>query len=185
MKGKQFLIIFCAAILLAGGLYYFAKDEPLPPPKPVQEAVKPSDNLSLMGNSLLEEKDGKRLWEINATEILYDANTKNIVLKTMKGTFYKDNGAKIDLVANQAVMDNDKNIFLEGDIKAVSSDDGATFTAPKGKWDARQRKFFGSGGIQVTRDDTVITGQELETDANMEKSKVQGNALIRKGVKQP
>ena len=144
----------------------------------------PAANLSLMGNSVIEEKDGKRIWELNAVEIVYDSNTKNAVLKQMKGTFYKENGARIDVVANQAIMDNDRNILLEGDIKAVSSDDGATFTAPKGRWVAKERKFYGTGGVKVTRDDTVITGDQMETDTNMQKTKVQGNALVRKGVNQ-
>lgn len=186
MKKSTYLTIACIALVLAGGLYYFVKDEPLAPPKQVQQSIDPGPSISFKGSTYVEEQDGKRLWELTAETIEVEVNSKNIILKNLKGTFYQDKGGKIDLVAKQAVMDNKtKDIHMDGDIKAVSSTDGATFTAPQARWNAKERRMFGSGGITLTKEDTVITGDQLETDNNMEKVKVQGNALIRKGVKNP
>lgn len=186
MKRNTYLTIACIILVLAGGLYYFVKDEPLVPPKQVQQSTDPGPTISFKGSTYVEEQDGKRLWELTAETIEVETNSKNIILKNLKGIFYQDNGGKIELVAKQAVMDNKtKDIRMDGEIKATSSTDGAAFTAPAVRWNAQERRMFGSGGITLTKEDTVITGDQFETDNNMEKIKVQGNALIRKGVKNP
>jgi hypothetical protein len=74
-----------------------------------------------------------------------------------------------------------KDIELFGDIKAVSSTDGAVFTAPRALWKGKERTFKGFDGITLTKGDTIITGQEIETDAAMEKAIVRGKARVIKG----
>jgi LPS export ABC transporter protein LptC len=168
--------------LLAGMLYYFIKDEPIIPKADKQEAPSSSANtLSYIGSTLVEEKDGKRQWELTADKIEVDPNTQNADLTGIKGTFYRENGGKIDMTAAHALVDSKTHdVVLDGDIKAVSSD-GAAFAAPKARWVNGRQYIYGSGGVRLTRQDTVITGDELESDANLEKVKVSGNAHIIRG----
>lgn len=185
MKKNIVLAAVCAVLVIAGGLYYFAKDEPLPAtPDSQTSAADPASFLSFNGSTYIEQKDGKPAWEISADTIEMDPATKIIYLKGIKGVFYQDKGGKVDLSALTATMDSKtKNITLNDDVKAVSSSDGAVLTAKQALWTANDRRFFGSGGITLTRDDTVITGDTIETDNNMQKYKVKGNAhVVKKGA---
>lgn len=182
MGKTKYLIVACIGIILAGGLYYFLKDEQLMPKAPVQVA----DNeqaavVSYIGNSIIEEKDGKRLWELGAETIEVDAATKNVKFKNLKGVFYQEKGGKIDITAPEAIMDNkNKDISMNGKVQAVASD-GATFTAQETRWSNKERRFYGAGSVSLTKDDTVMTGDKIESDANMENIKVSGHAKITKG----
>lgn len=183
----MYIASICALLVVAAGLYYFAKDEPLPPPSNSKTSVAdPAGFLSFNGSTYIEQKDGKPVWEISAETIEMDPNTKLIYLKGIKGVFYQDNGGRIDLIAPTATMDSKtKNITMNGDVKAVSSTDGTIFVAKQALWNSVDRKLFGYGGITLTREDTVITGDKIETDNNMEKYKVQGNArIVKKGANQ-
>lgn len=175
-------MIACSALLVIGGLYYFLKDEPLAPEAPVQAAnVEQVSTLSYAGNSITEEKDGKPLWQIGAEFIEIDVATKNTTMKNIKGTFYQANGGKIDITAPGAVLDSKtKDIVMTGNVHAIASD-GTTFTAEETRWSGQQEYFYGSGNVLLTKDETVMTGDKIESDANMTKVKIYGNAKIVKG----
>ena len=182
MNKKNYMFIAAVLIMLIAGTYYILKDEdPNQPPAQATNTDQPT-SMSYSGNSIIEEQDGKRLWELGAETIEIDPNTKQAKIKNLKGVFYQDNGGKLEIVALQAVYDTKtRDIVMSGQIKAVSSADGATFTAENARWAGTSRRIYGSGGVTVTRDDTVITGDRVESDANMQKIKVEGNARIHKG----
>jgi LPS export ABC transporter protein LptC len=183
LKKNTFLVVVATLLLLAWGLYYFLREEPPAPPMQVKETGSdPAANVSFVGSSIVEEQNGKRLWELAAGQIEIDPATKLVHFQDLKGIFYQDNGGKMTLTAHEAVMDpKTRDITLQGDIRAAASD-GATFSAPQARWAGTDRRFFGSGGITMTRDDTVITGETIETDANIDKVKVQGQARVLKGA---
>jgi len=182
MKKTTYLVIACSALFLAGGLYYFLKDEPLAPPAPVAvEKIEQVSTLSYVGNSIKEEKDGKPFWELGAETIEIDVATKNVIMKNIKGIFYQDNGGKIVITAPGAVLDSKtKDIVMTGKVQAVASD-GATFTAQETRWSGQQQRFYGSGNVALTKDGSVMTGDNIESDVNMAKMKVYGNAKIVTG----
>lgn len=182
MKRNTYPAIACALLLLVGGLYYFLKEEPPTPPPPVEEAKSdPAANITFNGSSVIEHKDGKKIWELSAETVQVDPNTKQIRLNNIKGILYRENGGRIDLTAREGFYNStSKEIFLEGEVKAVNSD-GAVFTAAKARWTVNERHMYGSGGITLTRAETVVTGDNIDSDGNMEKVKVQGNARVIKG----
>jgi len=143
-------------------------------------ASAPAD-ITFSGSSIVEHKNGKKVWELISESSQVDPKTNQVQMINLKGIFYRDNGGRIELIARQALLDTKTNdIFLDGDVKAVSSE-GAVFTAPLARWSTKEQHFYGSGGIVLTREDTVITGDTIDSDANMEKVKVQGNAHAVKG----
>lgn len=180
MKKKAGMIIACI-IILASGLYYFLKDEPLSQALPEEPKDQQTSKLAYVGNSIVEEKDGKPLWELKAEVIEIDVDTKNVQLKNLVGTFYQEKGGKIDITAPEAFLDSKtKDITMSIRVKATASD-GATFTANEARWSSKEQKMYGSGNVVLTKDDTVLTGDKIESDSNMEKVKVFGNAKVIKG----
>lgn len=182
MKKTTYLMIACGALFLAGGLYYFLKEEPVAPPAPAAvEEVEQVSTLSYVGNSITEQKDGKPLWKLDAETIEVDVKTNNTTMKNIKGIFYQASGGEIDITAPEAVMDSKtKDIVMTGKVHAVASD-GATFTAQQVRWAGQQERFYGSGAVVLTKDDSVMTGDNIESDGNMEKIKVYGNAKVVTG----
>ena len=181
MKKKTIAIYALAGLLLVGCLYYFFRAEGITPE--ASSAKTPAKQEVLFENTaLVEEKDGKRLWELNAEAVNVDVTAKKVNLTKVNATFYREDGSKVNVVAHSGIADIAKQeVFLNGEVTAVSAADGATFTAPHVRWAGEIRWFFAEGGVKLVRDDTVITGDKLDSDVNMEKVKVRGNAKVRKG----
>lgn len=179
MKKQTYLLIAAILFILVAGSYYFLKED-FNSPQP-QAAIDQPTTMSYSGNTIIEEKDGKRLWELGAEKIDIDPKTKQAVIKNLKGVFYQDDGGKMELVALEAVYDTKtRDIVMQGHIKAVS-DDGTVFIAQTARWAGDSQRIYGSGGVTMTKDDTVIMGDRIESDAGLQKVKVEGNARIRRG----
>jgi len=186
LNRTAYLSFACIILLLAGGLYYFFRAEPPLPrkaPASTQKTTSAGPTLTFAGSTVVEEKNGKKSWELNAESIEADTTGNLVYLKKLNGTFYQEKGGKVDIVAQEGILDTKTHdIMLQGDIKATSSD-GAVFTAPKGKYVNQTKFFYGSGGIRLTRGDTIITGDSIDADTEMEKVKVHGNAKAVTGGK--
>lgn len=184
MKKNTYILAACILLLVGGFVYYFVKDEPAPAPTPTPTQASqsnPLENITFAGSSIVEEENGQRIWELSAEDIEVDPNTKLVHLRNLKGVFYQPNGKKIELIAKEGTLDTKtRDVVVVGEAKAVNSD-GAVLTAQQFHYAGKERRLFGNGGVTLTRDDTVLTGDRLESTANLEKFKVQGNAVIRKG----
>jgi LPS export ABC transporter protein LptC len=176
-KGKTILFVLVIAAFLAGGLYYFLRPEPLED-TPKESVV---TRMAFTGSNLSESLDGKPVWDLTARVIEVDPKTRWVYLTDLKGTIFRADGTKIDVLAKTAVVDPaTRNVELSDGL-SMKSEDGATFTAEKGRYVAKDHKIFASGSIRATREDTVLTGRELEVDDKFEVIMVKGNARIVKG----
>jgi LPS export ABC transporter protein LptC len=179
---SKYLGIACIICLVGWGLYYFFRMEPALPKttaKPNQETGQTL--MTYDGNNIVEQRNGKKIWELTAQSIEVDNKTQNLRLKNIKGIFYQENGGKIDLTAPAGTMENKtQNVVLTGGVKATATD-GSTFSADQVNWAGNRREIYGNGNITVTKGDTVITGDKIESDSNMAKIIVQGHAHVIKG----
>lgn len=180
MKKSNWLIGAIVLLLIGWGLYYFLRAEA---PLAEQEALPPAAPtiLNYEGNTISEEKDGRKVWQLTAETIEVNADTSNVTLKNVTATFFQADGKQVVLTAPVGSLDHQsKNISLSGTVQAKSSE-GATFSAQDAQWIANDGKMIANGQVKLTRDDTVVTGDKLETDGKLEKIKVQGNAHVVKG----
>ena len=177
-KHKVWLVSLLVLAMLASGLYYILREEPL------QEANRQESVVSRMaftGSKLTEDQDGKRIWELTARVMEVDPKTRWVYFTDLEGVLFRADGTKIDIKAQKAVVDpQTRNIEMSGSIRMVASD-GAAFTAEKGNYVANSRKIFASGAVKLTQGDSVLTANELETDDKFEMIVVRGNARIVKG----
>lgn len=186
MARWRIVLIGAVCLLLAGGLYYFFKPEAPAPPAPVAPAASSDADgdtgLHFEGSTIVQQKDGKPEWELTAAQITVDKDHNIVVLSSVKGIFYRDDGTTINITAPRAVLNTQtKDIALDGGVEAISSD-GAQFTAPVAEWQEQTRRFIGRGGVRYVRGDTVITGDTMTADNNLQHVQMQGNAhVVKKG----
>lgn len=180
MNKRMKYIAIAALVVCMGAAYWLLQEGPLPEAPP--EKIDPLP-LSYIGNTLSEEKNGKKVWELTAEFIEIDPETNNTLLKNVKGVFYQQNGETVTMTAPQAIYDvKEKIVTITQRVKAVTSD-GATLDANEVRWDSDRQKFDSEGDVKLTRGDTVLTGDKLESDSGFSKFKVTGNAHIVKGGK--
>lgn len=178
---KQVMSLIAAVMIAVAGVLYWAFSEEIHVQDPNQKVEEKPMAMSYAGNTLSEEKDGKKIWDLTAETIEIDPATKNAVLKNIQGVFYQENGQTVTLTAPQATFDNKtRDITISEQVNAKTSD-GATFQAKTVVWQGEKQVFLGEGNVIITREDTVLTGDKLESDAGFVKVKVTGNAHIVKG----
>lgn len=177
-KQRIFIILACAA-LIGGGLYWVSgKDSP---PPETAEAPSGGAPLTYVGNTLSEEQDGRKVWELTAQIIEIDMETNHTIMKQIEGTFYQDNGDAVTIRAPKAEYNvESKDLTLSEKVTAESTD-GAVLIADRLLWLGEKRLFNGEGNVRLTRGDTVIVGDKLESDSNFRKFKMIGNAHITEG----
>lgn len=179
MDSKKSVLLYglIIGLIICGGLYYFLREETLEDTR--RETV--VTRMAFSGSSLTEEQDGKRIWELTARVIEVDPKTRFVYMTDLKGLIYRTDGTKIDVTGKNAVVDPaTRNMEIEGDVRMLGSD-GPTFSAQKVRYIAKDRKIFASGGIRATKEDMVLTANEMETDDRFELIVVKGNARIVKG----
>lgn len=152
-------------------------------PSQTAEPVEPQA-MSYVGNTIVEEKNGRKVWEVMSETIEIDSQTNNTVLKNVKGLFYQESGEVIELTAPEGIYDTKHQTvqFVKG-VDAKASD-GSSFRADSARWDSAKKLFQAEGAVKVVKEDAVLTGDRLDSDASFENVKVSGNARIVKGGNQ-
>ena len=183
MKKTTYLAVAGMALFLIFGLWYFLREEPLPVKQPAAEqtTTEKTPGITFSGNSIIEEKDGKLLWELKADSIEVNPETKVLTLFNLQATYHQSPDNIIKITSKEAVMDTKTHdIVMKGAVNAVSSD-GTTFQATELRYLNKQNKFHGTGNVVITKSDTIITGEQIESDNKMEKVTIRGNARAVKG----
>ena len=107
--------------------------------------------------------------------------TRWVYMTDMVGVLHRKDGSKINFTAKNGVVDpQTRNMDFSGRVD-MKANDGATFSADQGRYLAKERKIFASGSIRATKEDMVLTANEMETDDSFEYIVVKGNARIVKG----
>lgn len=181
MNKRKIVLYALIGVFLTGCLYYFFRSESTPPDAALTETPRKQEVL-FEKTSMVEEHDGKRLWELSAELINIDATAKKATLTNVKGVFYRDDGSSVTMIAQKGVADTaSKEVVLAGEVTAVSSNDGASFSAPQVRWAGELRWFFAEGGVKFVKDGSIMTGDQLDSDVAMEQVKIRGNAKIVSG----
>ena len=180
----KFAAIVLSVLLLGGGVYYFVRPEP-PEPAPSLSPEVSALPAVLEGNKLVEKKNGKLVWELEAKTIELDKITGKITLVEVKGAFYRDDGTKLDVTAKTGNFDAKTHDFgLAGDVVALSSD-GARLTSDTVQWRQQDEMITAKGKVKLTKPDVSATADEAQTDRALENIRLLGNAVLVKGGNQP
>ena len=157
-------------------VWYVLKPEPMPiAPEPVNKP----DDMTLTGNTIVAEKEGKKLWELMADSISIDQETQVSYLKMVRGTVYRDDGDIINITADSGAVDKNQNFQLQGNVKGLSAK-GLKLAADEVGMLTADKKAWAKGNVLVANKESQITGDNLDTDANFIKIHMTGHVVAER-----
>ena len=178
-KGK--IIIGIVVLLLFSLLVWAVRTVPAPPAQ--QEQPERQHVMKYENNTLSEERDGKKIWELTAESMDIDTDTQNATLNNLTGTFYEDDGKEVHIEAPHGFYEpQSKNVKLDGGIK-VETTDGASLVSDELEWEAESSILKANGDAKVSREDMKASGDSIESGDGFSKFKITGHAHIEKGNK--
>ena len=141
--------------------------------------------MTYSGNTISEEKDGRKLWEMTAESMEVDIDTQDADVVNLEARFYTEDGRTIHLTAPKAVYKaKDKFLTAEGGIKGDSTD-GMHLKCDKVEWKAGKEELALIGNAELQRDSDAlkVAGDRIESQDGFSKFKASGHAHLEEGNK--
>ena len=175
---KRARIMVAVCLILGAALVIWAvstvPEAPEQLPQPEQKI------MSYEGNTLSEEKDGRKLWDLTSEKIDVDVDTQDMHLTGITGHFYAEDGRTAELKAEGGIYNGkSKDVKLSGNIMVTYSD-GAILTSKELEWKNEAEVLTATGDVKATREDVLITADQVEAREGFNKIKATGHAHIEK-----
>ncbi len=171
-----------ALVVLVGFValvYWAVSTVPKPPEKIIDE---PSRHMTYDNNTISEEKNGKRIWELKAGHMDVDMESQDATLTDIEGHFYEKDGRILTVTAKTGKYTaKTHDIDIEGDV-VIESSDGARLTSDALHWTSSNEKLAAVGNATAAKDDMRATGDAIESTDGFGKIKIIGHAHLEKGV---
>lgn len=152
------------------------------PQPPTGDQEKKNLTMSYDGNTISEEKNGRKIWEITAEHITVAVDTNDATFENVTGTFYQEDGRSLTVTAEKGnYVKKTNDIKLTGDI-FIKTSDGATLKSDELDWSGAEEKLSAVGNAKVTKDDMRANGDRIESTNGFARFKIIGHAHIDKGV---
>ena len=163
---------------LAVGLVVWAVATVPDAPKIVPQPDKKT--MSYDGNTISEEKNGRKIWELTSEHIEVDVDTQDVTMQGITGHFYAEDGKVAELKAESGVYGGkSKDIKLTGGI-VVTYSDGAILVSKEMEWKSQEEILTALGDVKSVREDLLITADKIESSDSFNKVKAVGHAHLEK-----
>ena len=177
MTNKAKFLAAAFGVLAVGVIIWSVYSVPEAPV--IQEETGPKV-MTYDGNTISEEKDGHKLWEITSEHMEVDLNTQDMSMTGITGHFYAKDGSVADLKADSGVYGSkSKDVKLKGNIKVTNSD-GTVLTCEEMQWLNKEEILAAIGKVSAVRDDVLLTADRVESADGFNKVKAKGRAHIEK-----
>ena len=181
MSTREKILATLLVILFVCLVVWVVRTTPSTPPP--QERVEPPTVMEYEGNTIIEEQDGKIIWELTCDKMRVDSITQNIELDGVKGKFFQYDEDKIwELTADRGIyFQNEKNIQVEGNI-ILKNNEAWQLKADKGIYYQNEKTIHIEGSVNVTNseDGSELLSDQLDWFAGEEKLVATGNVKISK-----
>ena len=161
-KGKRFMrsdkrtiMMVIGAVLLMGGVIAWLLSSK--PTAGTVKKAKETDPHQVIGSTIEENKDGRKVWSLTVESMVYDRKAQIDHMKGIKGTFYDEDGSTMTVTADEGDVDvKTKSVILTKNPKGTTSTNG-------------------------TKDDVVATGGKATFNVPMEHATLEQDAHVQKG----
>lgn len=123
---------------------------------------------------LVEDKGGKKTWELEAKSIEQAEETKRFTLQDVKVTYYSKDGRTIVVTGRQGRVNQDsKDVELEGDVVLTTSD-GYRVRTNAVSYRHEAKKVTSSDPVEIVGEQIRVVGKGLQVDLEARTFKVLG-----------
>ena len=146
----------------------------------VQQA--PETNLVTIKNAyLVEEKQGKKNWELTADTMQVDAVQQINNLTGVKGKLFLENGNIVNISSDKGALHlKSKDVQLTGNVVVVTTQ-AEKLVAQDLRFTNVDSLITASGEVVITKPGVYAKADKAVADRGLEQIKLIGNALVRKG----
>ena len=151
-------------------------------PEPT-EKVDPPTTMEYEGNTIVEEKDGVKVWELTSEKFRVDTTTQIAEFDKIKGKFYQKDGKVLELTANNGTYNQvTKDVHIEGEVEFLDGD-GGKLTSKNLDWNGAEELLVASEDVKISKDDMQAFGDKAESKDGFKHFFLKGHARVIKGVK--
>lgn len=175
---KKYRYVIIAMVALLAIFYWLIEGGTISQNKPFEDIKRP--NAIIKDSKLNEDKDGKKVWELNAEIIEIDSETGVNKLTGVKGKLYRVDGTTITVTSKEGTYNpGTKHITLSGDVLAVYSE-GWTLKCQFIEWIPEKNLILARDKVEVDKKDLYLAGDEMQTDPDLGKIEITGNGIVKK-----
>lgn len=136
--------------------------------------------MSYDGNTISEEKNGRKLWDLTSEHIEVDVDTQDVTMQGITGHFYAEDGKVAELKADGGVYGGkSRDVKLAGNI-VITYSDGAILTSKELEWKNKEEILTALGDVKSVREDLLITADKIESSESFNKVKAIGHAHLER-----
>lgn len=174
MAKQNFFWVFTFLIIVS--LSSCGKEKP---EKPKISDKKSFPDQAIENFTLTHTNQGEKEWELEADRAeIYKKEGKTIVQK-LKIRFYDQGEITSILTAREGELRSPSgDMEVRGDVVVTSEREGITLKTESLKWDTQRKKIVTDDFVRQEKGDTIITGQGLESDPELEKIVIKKNVKV-------
>ena len=147
------------------------------------EKIDPPTTMEYESNTIVEEKDGVKLWEITSNKVRVDTTTQIAEFENVSGKFYQEDGNTLELTANNGTFNQKtKDIHVEGEV-TVTDSEGGKLTSKKLDYLGDDEMIVAEEDVKILKDDMQAFGDRAESKDGFKHFFLKGHARVLKGVK--
>ena len=136
-------------------------------------------DMHLQTIRLVEDKHGKKTWELDAKAMQQYQNQNIILLEDVKVTFYTQDGRSFMLSGNKGkIYQDSKNMELVGDVLLTSSD-GYRLKTQSLSYQHANKKAFTSDPVEIEGKEIQVVGTGMRVDMEAKIMKILSQAKTR------
>lgn len=174
MMKKNFFWVFTFLIIVSLSSCGKEKSE-----KPRISDKKSFPDQAIENFTLTHTNQGEKEWELEADRAeIYKREGRTIVQK-LKIKFYDQGKITSILTAREGELRSPSgDMEVRGDVVVTSEKEGITLKTESLKWDTQRKKIVTDDFVRQEKGDTIITGQGLESDPELEKIVIKKNVKV-------
>jgi LPS export ABC transporter protein LptC len=175
---KRLKLIILVVMVAVGGFIFIRlwanlKDEKVAEKKEeVSKVSNESADMSLEKIRLVEDKHGRKTWELEAKAAQQNNDQNIMILEEIKVTYYTEEGRSIVVTGKQGkVHQNSKDMELVGDVKLTSSD-GYTLKTNSLSFSHEKKKVTTPDVVEIEGDQMHLVGTGMQVDMEAQTFKI-------------
>jgi len=174
---KNFFWVFALFIILS--LSRCGKEKP---ESPAVAGKKSTAEQVIENFTLTHTSQGEKEWELEADRAEIYKRERKTIVQVLKIKFYDQGKITSILTAREGALHSQSgDMEVRGDVVVTSEEEGTTLKTESLRWDANRKKIVTDDLVRQERTNTIITGQGLEADPDLEKVVIKKNVkVIRK-----